>query len=45
VGLSDLRDASQDNMKVDIAFHPCDRTAAGARDIVAARQARIAPCP
>ena len=44
VGLSDLRDASQDNMKVDIAFHPRDRTAAGARDIDAARQARIAPC-
>jgi hypothetical protein len=44
VGLSDLRDASGDNMKVDITFNPSDRHPASAEQIETARHARLAPC-
>jgi hypothetical protein len=44
VGISDLRDSSGDNMKVDITFNPHDRKPASAADLEKARQAHLAPC-
>ena len=44
VGLSDLRDASGDNMKVDIRFDPRDRKPVTAADLDRALHARLAPC-
>jgi hypothetical protein len=44
VGLSDLRDRSNDNLKTAITFPPEDRQAGAEQDLVAARQARLAPC-
>jgi hypothetical protein len=44
VGLSDLHDASGDNMKVDIAFDPKHRRPATKEDFDAALHARLAPC-
>jgi hypothetical protein len=45
VGLSDLRDAAGDNMKVEIRFDPQDRKPALKDDYDQALQARLAPCP
>jgi hypothetical protein len=44
VGISDLRNSSGDNMKVDITFNPHDRKPASAADLEKARQARLSPC-
>ena len=44
VGLSDLRDASNDNFKAQIAFHPSDRKVGTEQTLQRARQARLAPC-
>ena len=44
VGLSDLRDASGDNFKVDISFDPKDRQPAGKDALESALKATLAPC-
>lgn len=44
VGLSDLRDAAGENLKVDISFDPKDRKPAGPDAVQKAMQAPLAPC-
>ena len=45
VGLSDLRDAAGDsNLKVDVSFHPGDRSPADLQDLERAKRARLKPC-
>jgi hypothetical protein len=44
VGLSDLRDRSNDNFRTAITFPPEDRRSGAEQDLVAARQARLSPC-
>lgn len=44
VGLSDLRDAAGNNLKVDIRFDPKDRRPADRDDLDRALRARLAPC-
>jgi hypothetical protein len=44
VGLSDLRDTSGDNFKVEIHFDPKDRKPATKEEVEKAREARLAPC-
>jgi hypothetical protein len=43
-GLSDLRDAANDNYAVIVNFHPRDRAPGSAAAMAAARAARLAPC-
>jgi len=44
VGLSDLLDATGDNIRVDIRFGVADRRAADEHDLTSALQARLEPC-
>jgi hypothetical protein len=44
VGLSDLRDAANDNFQAQIDFPPGDRAPSDARAMADARQAHLAPC-
>jgi len=44
VGLSDLRDADNDNLYASIDFRPSDRKSATVRDLQDALQAPLAPC-
>jgi hypothetical protein len=44
VGLSDLRDQSNDNLKAEVTFPPSDRKSGAPRDIDDARQVRLSPC-
>jgi hypothetical protein len=44
VGLSDLRDAAGENLKVDICFDPKDRKPAGPDAVQQAMRAPLAPC-
>lgn len=44
VGLTDLRDASSDNLQARIDFQPGDRRNDDEQDMSSARQARLAPC-
>jgi len=44
VGLSDLRDAGNDNFQAQIDFPPGDRAPSDARAMADARQAHLAPC-
>ena len=44
VGVSDLRNASHDNLKADIGFRPNDRRLGDAQAMAMARAARLAPC-
>ena len=43
-GLSDLRDAANDNYAVIVNFHPRDRAPGSAAAMAAARAVRLAPC-
>jgi hypothetical protein len=43
-GLSDLRDASGDNLQAQITFPPSERRAGNAALMAEARQAQLAPC-
>ena len=43
-GLSDLRDASGDNLQADIVFHANDRKPSTAQAMAAAQAAPLAPC-
>jgi len=44
VGLSDLRDQSNDNLKAEVTFAPSERKSSAPRDIDYARQVRLSPC-
>jgi hypothetical protein len=44
VGLSDLRDASNNNLRAEITFPPNDRKPAGEQDMANARRARLRAC-
>lgn len=44
VGLSDLRDHSNDNFNAEITFRPADRKSVAPADMEYARQVRLAPC-
>lgn len=43
-GLSDLRDASGDNLQADIVFHGADRKTSSAQALAEAQAAALAPC-